>query len=76
MGMEWSVPTTNSPACPATVQWFGKPGMVGYGMVILGELASSAWERPERPEPQMIPTRGGDMEWVWSWDRMEDAAVR
>ena len=29
VGMEWSVPITNLPACPMTVQWLGKPGISG-----------------------------------------------
>ncbi len=56
--MEFKVPMTNSPACPTTVQWFGKPGMDGYGMVTCGVFVSRPLDNPDRPEPQIIPTFG------------------
>jgi hypothetical protein len=51
--LSWSDPTTNSPACPTTVQWGGKPGMELYGMVSFGEVGESASLREERPDPQL-----------------------
>jgi hypothetical protein len=75
-GMERSVPTTNSPACPSTVQWRGKAGIDEYGIVMVGESGSNPSDRPDRPEPQMIPITGMGMERERSSDRMYDAARR
>ena len=56
-GIPCSVPQTNSPECPGTVA-SGNPGISEYSIVTLGESESSAEERPERPLPHTIPTRG------------------
>ena len=77
MGMECNVPTTNSPACPATVT-LGKPGISLYGMV-MEVFGSRAEERVDSPDPQMIPMDGGDddnISFVFNLARMYEAARR
>ena len=75
MGMECNVPTTNSPACPATVT-LGKPGISLYGMV-MEMCGSRAEERVDSPDPQMIPMDGGDnILLVFNFVRMYEAARR
>ena len=77
MGMECNVPTTNSPACPATVT-LGKPGISSYGMV-REVCGSRAEERVDSPDPQMIPMDGGDDDILllsFNLARMYEAARR
>jgi hypothetical protein len=41
-----------------------------YGMVIAGEFASNPSDKPDRPEPQIIPITGTGIDLERSSDRM------